>query len=521
MNSSESPPSQCFASLRTRTGMMAADHNNFQSLLDALGAPEGTNLQTFEGGDREAIARAARNWIPNWDDVRRQFLAHNYGFNSMHMHLAVVPKIIFSIETDPVPQCIARALLAMQDGAISVPDILNKVVCKNRKTRKSVVDMFLEHIPFSEHPKHTSSNYYPLWYDEALTGAIKHNCVGAVESIVKHYPTVLDMTHPATGMGPLHLVFGYEVDASERSKMLKVILKIGKEHGMKTVSTAVLTSCTRPRSTHGTRRGGTGTGGRNAPSTPMDLALYYLYKKYRLGLDCCDEWKCLSLCIKAANEAYSSFHFIHFVLSWELTVHDFLTEIIRHFELDVDYTDGLGRTPLVASILEDQQKSTYTEQLLKAHSRNSLARRIKSYADKDGLLVRNRYLLHIVLASKVCSWSITRTILHAGPKILRVRDPATGLLPFMQAAYNPDQSLSTLYQLLLEDPTALTSCDISGHGESMARGQWRWRWPRKNCIAWYAHFIMTPTHEHVGNSVFFWAAFLPILLVMGAAYWNR
>jgi len=407
---------------------------SYTTFLRTLGGPEDTlNFQTdITPPEAFRLARITFH-APDWNACHN-FLLKN---SCEDLDMMMILHIVFGIDRVPVTQLVLSQILAKCDGLITMDYFMTRVVCLNRNVRTAVVNLLLDQLGMNqeEHPK---------WSDTLLSSAIRNSCAGVVRCIARRYPKTLTMKN-VIGLSPLHLSLSYGTDAASTKRILKILLQEEKRNGI----CGVLT----------TRMSDTSRGGKSL-SAPIDLALFYVFKKYKPSVPvsyCLDEWECLSYCIKAAKNHDEFFDIAHYLISWRPTTRNFLTAVIQYFNLSLESKDKDGRTLIVASLLEyTQSKATNVRQLL--HLGTNFDKPVQAYTDLSGKFVKNRYLLNVALDSPCTKWEILQSITEKNVNAIHQRDQVTGLYPFMQAACNKDQSLENIYQLIRMEPNIITLC---------------------------------------------------------------
>lgn len=403
---------------------------------------------------------------------------------------------------NPRPGSISEFLGSISDPMESPLDLnaMENIISKHRYFTMPIVDELLNHF-LGRNKVEAERNQEQDAARKLLSCAIKYKCIGAIKTIVRHYPNDWKDWRDAMGMTPLHIVFGYDTITDtnttrsmddiqrgnddddgqskgiRRSKVLEVLLSEIMPNDRRR---ALFAKCRQGR-------------GNNSLSTPMDCALYYLNLKYKRECEstCEDEWKCLQLCVEAAS-AEGKFQIIHYCITLKLlTLHgELLTDMIARLgtgatkataassydPVDLDERDEYGRTPLLLAIQE--QKTSYIRQLLLLNP-TSAKRPVRRYclhdSSGDSWYRRGRLPLHVAL-DHTCigdrpslDWEGVELILKASSAdALRVRDPVMGILPFMQAAVacrrrritttsvtRSSRDLADIYRLLLAEPSAL------------------------------------------------------------------
>ena len=399
-----------------------------------------------------------------------------------------------------------------------------------------------------------------------ISTAIQCNATEGVRAIIDHYPPVLLMKD-ALNLTPIHLVFSYQYEAdhnssstlatASKSDMLQLLFQEGRKHGMHLAHKSnknkrqlsceqVQKSCTTTTNTN-TNTNTTKSlwamlkngemasfnwqwqwrwkafdirGAGNITTSPLDLSLYYLHKKYKRRnkpnrtpeeYDSADDWKCLAHCVQAAQYSDPTFDIVVYILGWRPTVYGFFMEMVRRLEIDLRGEDYGGRTPLLNSILQRPQRYHLIEQLLKltaemldrengllllghdkeeneidndnengGNREEAQLGAFKRYIDLDGKEVCNRHLLHVALYTKL-QLNLVWDIVDLHPEALKTRDPLTGLYPFLQAARRTRETvtgvsnyncpLDGIYHLLKEDPSVIELALEYGLAHSSSSGR--------------------------------------------------
>ena len=408
--------------------------------LRTLGIPEDTQQFRADTSPRDAFQLARTLHAPDWNACH-EFISKN---TEEDLDVILVLHVIFGVDAVPVTLAVASKTLAKCAGAINLdPSFVVQLLCLNRNVRTEVVNLVLDQLEHNQED-------HPPWSDTILATAIRTYSAGVVRCIVRRYPKTLMMTN-AIGLGPLHLSLSYGSDAARTKRILKILLLEEKRNGM----------CSVLKTTCDIRSG-------KSLSKPIDLALFYAYKKYQPNIPtshCKDEWDCLSLCVKAAKEKDNLFNIAHYLLSWRPTSRNFLSAVIRYFDLSLESEDNAGRTLLVASLLEyTQTRATNVRQLL--HLGGDCKKRIQVYTDLRGEIVKNRHVLNVALDSPCTKWELLQSIIEKNVNTVNQVDPMTGLYPFMQAACNKNLSLANVYQLVRMDPNIITICVSKGRQRS-------------------------------------------------------
>lgn len=412
-------------------------------LLYFLGAPQQFEVNTDGVGHKNVSIRAlllARHWVPDWDSFH-VFLSRN---KHQDFDVVLIISTAFGVSTKSLPHHVALVLLHIckercnkEDDIVDAAFVTNAIT-HNQNVRTSVVGLLMDHIMCSQIAK----NNEDTMINNMLSKAICAPSVGTVRYIVRTYPMSLEMK-TAIGLGPLHIVFSHSNSNASCGRIMKKILKLILKSEQKLNICSVL---------HRIEN----NGGRSL-STPMDLAIYYLYKKYHPSSPhrvCKLEWDCLSLCINAAQRFDRTFTVIDYLLSWRPTSRDFLTAVVNYYGIDLRCTDRYGRTPLLAAILlYSDTMSMNLRQLL--HLSCGAEIPFREYIDTNGKLIKNRYLLHIILESPCTKWEFIEYVIKKNTDIIRAQDPETGLYPFMLSACNIGSPLDNIFQLIQLDPTLI------------------------------------------------------------------
>lgn len=415
---------------------MSVQHS-VASLLILLGAPardipshvnEIERLATF---DLMLTSLYSENWEPreSWENIQSTILSIDF----THAQYLCVLMSIFCIGNQPITRDVASILLSKLDfNKFRVLTVLD-LVMNNHYLRSDVMDLFLDKIQENEQK---SMSFLQSIYSKVspdltkvhilLFQAIQHNCIGAVQSIVKRYPATLNMKNKI-GLKPLHAVFSHKFQPELSTPILAFLLEQDELNGYRNVF-----SSTKNESLH-------------SLSTPLDLAIHFLhseYKKYSQKTDIDEfikfrnneereaykrarnakvgEWKCLDLCVQTAVRQNPSFSILlHYYSTRErASLHSiyFQIELLRYFSSELTRSfDG----------------KSFLHYMLEAEP------------DMNPILLKH--------------------IANGYYNAMTRRHPKTGLYPFLQPAIERSDDekrsidcLTNIYEMIRMDPSVIT-----------------------------------------------------------------